>query len=95
MDIELTPEKHQEHIDTLYGILNSLNEDLPPVEGNGNLEDALSYLSIELASTILHSQRSFVLIDSILEFINNQKQATQAGFKKTGENFSGTAPSVN
>lgn len=97
MFIELTPEKHQEHIDELYELINALNAELPTVEGNGDLASALNYLQLELASTILHAQRTFVLTAAIIEFLQNAEQEIKraSSFVKAGENFNGTAAPIN
>lgn len=94
MDINLTVEDQEKYIDEIAQIMDRLNEDLPPIAGDGNLVDALNYVCLELCSTALHAQRTTLLIKAILDALTAQG-TTGEGFKKAGEDFSGIATSIN
>ena len=93
MDIELSEEKQVKYIEKFVDNMDAINEGLPALAGEGNLVDALEFLELELAAIALHSQRTGILISSILEFM--AAQAATTGFVKTGSNFDGTPTPIN
>ena len=87
-NVELTEEKQYEIIGLFEKILNELNTEQPPLAGEGSLDVALSVLQLSIAQSVLHLQRTFVLVEAIRGVLDSQKQ----GFVKSGEKFHGPAP---
>lgn len=87
-NIELTEEKQYEIIGLFEKILNELNTEQPPLAGEGSLDVALSVLQLSIAQSVLHLQRTFVLVEAIRGVLDSQKQ----GFVKSGEKFHGPTP---
>ena len=87
-NIELTEEKQYEIIGLFEEILNELNTEQPTLAGEGSLDVALSVLQLSIAQSILHLQRTFVLVEAIRGILDSQKQ----GFIKSGEKFHGPTP---
>ncbi len=87
-NVELTEEKQYEIIGLFEEILNELNTEQPPLAGEGSLDVALSVLQLSIAQSVLHLQRTFVLVEAIRGVLDSQKQ----GFVKSGETFHGPAP---
>lgn len=87
-NIELTEEKQYEIIGLFEEILNELNTEQPPLAGEGSLDVALSVLQLSIAQSVLHLQRTFVLVEAIRGVLDSQKQ----GFVKSGEKFHGPTP---
>ena len=87
-NVELTEEAQSNIISLLEGILNELNDELPPLAGEGSLDVALSVLQLSIAQSILHLQRTFVLVEAIRGILDSQKH----GFVKSGEKFNGPTP---
>lgn len=87
-NVELTEEKQYEIIGLFEKILNELNTEQPPLAGEGSLDVALSVLQLSIAQSVLHLQRTFVLVEAIRGVLDSQKQ----GFIKSGEKFHGPAP---
>ena len=84
-NVELTEEKQYEIIGLFEKILNELNTEQPPLAGEGSLDVALSVLQLSIAQSVLHLQRTFVLVEAIRGVLDSQKQ----GFVKSGEKFHG------
>ncbi len=87
-NVELTEEKQYEIIGLFEEILNELNTEQPPLAGEGSLDVALSVLQLSIAQSVLHLQRTFVLVEAIRGVLDSQKQ----GFVKSGEKFHGPTP---
>jgi len=87
-NVELTEEKQYEIIGLFEKILNELNTEQPPLAGEGSLDVALSVLQLSIAQSVLHLQRTFVLVEAIRGVLDSKKQ----GFVKSGEKFHGPAP---
>ena len=87
-NVKLTEEKQYEIIGLFEEILNELNTEQPPLAGEGSLDVALSVLQLSIAQSVLHLQRTFVLVEAIRGVLDSQKQ----GFVKSGEKFHGPAP---
>ena len=87
-NIELTEEKQYEIIGLFEEILNELNTEQPTLAGEGSLDVALSVLQLSIAQSVLHLQRTFVLVEAIRGILDSQKQ----GFIKSGEKFHGPTP---
>ncbi len=87
-NIELTEEKQYEIIGLFEEILNELNTEQPTLAGEGSLDVALSVLQLSIAQSVLHLQRTFVLVEAIKGVLDSQKQ----GFVKSGEKFHGPTP---
>lgn len=87
-NVKLTEEKQYEIIGLFEEILNELNTEQPPLAGEGSLDVALSVLQLSIAQSVLHLQRTFVLVEAIRGVLDSKKQ----GFVKSGEKFHGPAP---
>ena len=87
-NVELTEEKQYEIIGLFEKILNELNTEQPPLAGEGSLDVALSVLQLSIAQSVLHLQRTFVLVEAIRGILDSQKH----GFVKSGEKFHGPTP---
>ena len=87
-NVKLTEEKQYEIIGLFEEILNELNTEQPPLAGEGSLDVALSVLQLSIAQSVLHLQRTFVLVEAIRGVLDSKKQ----GFVKSGEKFNGPAP---
>lgn len=87
-NVELTEEKQYEIIGLFEKILNELNTEQPPLAGEGSLDVALSVLQLSIAQSVLHLQRTFVLVEAIRGVLDSQKQV----FVKSGEKFHGPTP---
>lgn len=87
-NVKLTEEKQYEIIGLFEEILNELNTEQPPLAGEGSLDVALSVLQLSIAQSVLHLQRTFVLVEAIRGVLDSQKQ----GFVKSGEKFHGPTP---
>lgn len=87
-NVKLTEEKQYEIIGLFEEILNELNTEQPPLAGEGSLDVALSVLQLSIAQSVLHLQRTFVLVEAIRGVLDSKKQ----GFVKSGEKFHGPTP---
>ena len=87
-NVKLTEEKQYEIIGLFEKILNELNTEQPPLAGEGSLDVALSVLQLSIAQSVLHLQRTFVLVEAIRGVLDSQTQ----GFVKSGEKFHGPTP---
>ena len=87
-NVKLTEEKQYEIIGLFEEILNELNTEQPTLAGEGSLDVALSVLQLSIAQSVLHLQRTFVLVEAIRGVLDSQKQ----GFVKSGEKFHGPTP---
>lgn len=93
MNIELSEERQQSSIVLMMNMMETLNDELPALAGKGDLKTALELLKWQLAQANLHIQRTFVLVDAIESYLAAQGSTT--GFRKSGENFSGTVTPIN
>lgn len=86
--VEITAEQQYVIIGEFENILNELNADLPPLEGNGDLSVALNILQLSIAECALHLQRTFVLAEAIRGALYGDADK----FVKSGEKFHGPTP---
>lgn len=86
-DITLTNEIMNNYINVLEDELNSINEDLPSIAGEGDIVTALMILNNTIAHTILHAQRTFVMTCAVIDALVNAKPAESAKFTGTTSEF--------
>lgn len=94
----ITEEMQNDFIDQLEVLMNSMNADLPNIAGEGSVDAALQILQIELAISILHMQRTYVLVSAVRDYMDagmvyQNEQSPE--FVKAGEDFHGPAAPVS